>query len=409
MNASKRLIAYTIFLPFLFSCSAKLNKKQGWISSGGNDVGDSLNAWWVKNTSNVTYCVLVDESTVTKEQVRVERIVEEAIKFWQREFNRKAPFVPEWENYSASMYLGVGSQSFTKVSCDGREDLRVVVGEGALTQEQRGYFATQPKAIARTVRTHYDTVNLRGRGFIYVSSDRGPSAYKGSMESFPQPWRYDSVLFLILMHEMGHAFGLPHSGEIGDPMSEQFPEMITSKMYESIFEKTENIPSFTPFALYTYFVPDTNFGAYFTTPEGKTFFGLTEEELEVRFNLDTTTREFEVWARKAESGPGRLMGRVKKLIWNPKFEARSLFYLPEEQTIFQFPQIVGPSTRYQPGAVAISLQGSGVYEAQDAEARPIILGLNQRMVTNLWGLVNGRMEALATTFLISVKAEKPAP
>lgn len=81
-----------------------------------------------------------------------------------------------------------------------------------------------------SVRTRYDDVNLRGGGFIYVSADSGPLAYSNEFLRHGA-WHLGKggLLFKVLVHELGHVFGLPHMNE-SIVMHERFPERVLSPL-----------------------------------------------------------------------------------------------------------------------------------------------------------------------------------
>ena len=80
---------------------------------------------------------------------------------------------------------------------------------------QAAFIKNPKKAIGTTVRTEFDGVQLRGKGFIYISPENGPYALSG-----PGPfgaiienrWGFagGKLLELALIHELGHVFGIRH-------------------------------------------------------------------------------------------------------------------------------------------------------------------------------------------------------
>ncbi len=166
----------------------------GWTSSGGRILSDAENPWWVHNTSDVNYCVVVDAASVSVPEERIDRAFQSALVFWRSQLTES-----QW------VTAPLVTQRFAKVACDGGAavDLKLKVGAGSLDAAERGYFGDRlPFFAAVAVRTEYDEVNLRGKGFIYVAGDRDDRSRPA--------WSDDGKLERVFAHEMGHVFGLPH-------------------------------------------------------------------------------------------------------------------------------------------------------------------------------------------------------
>jgi hypothetical protein len=61
---------------------------------------------------------------------------------------------------------------------------------------------------------------MKGRGIIYISSDKGPDAYRNPGNLVTEAWSKPKLLQYAILHEVGHVMGIPHIG-IG-LMSETF-------------------------------------------------------------------------------------------------------------------------------------------------------------------------------------------
>tara|TARA_B110001454_G_scaffold158569_1_gene147886 strand:+ start:22010 stop:23209 length:1200 start_codon:yes stop_codon:yes gene_type:complete len=176
----------------------------GWVVGGGQIQSDTDNPWFLNNNKNVRYCIQVDETNFSLKKPQLEMIVERALKFWTRQFA---------ESYYADADFPVGKQVFTYEDCAPSTDLRFQFG--VLSLEQLQNLSGIDKKIAMAVRTDYDRVHLRGKGFIYLAPERGPLALDPEL-MWPKTWsEFDGwTTQLTVVHELGHVFGLSHSDRI---------------------------------------------------------------------------------------------------------------------------------------------------------------------------------------------------
>ncbi|NUM60138.1 MAG: matrixin family metalloprotease [Bdellovibrionaceae bacterium] len=227
MYQSRFLLFFILITSFAFGSG-------GWISGGGELLKDSHNPWFLNNVNEVFYCVKFSNSNFGENQKNVENQLKSAIDFWKSEFSYA--IAPEYKGLGK---LKIANQNFLKVDCnDVRVDIKFQFG--VLDKAQKQYLKQPNKYAAVTVRTHYDEVNLKGRGFVYVSPSGGPLAYEQN-NVIKEAWaQYDGqLLYLTLVHELGHVFGLPHVGTMGALMSEGFVEMILTKNNNFNFKNGE--------------------------------------------------------------------------------------------------------------------------------------------------------------------------
>jgi len=162
----------------------------GWTSSGGELASDAHNPWWIQNTETVRYCIAVDAATVSVDADAIDASLQLAIGYWKAQFDGDGP-------------VKVVTQTFERVACNagGEIALHIQAGEGTLDELQRAFLAGHlDKIVGIAVRTAYDRVNLRGAGFVYL---------RGDGDNYQQ-WRRRQQLTRVLVHELGHVFGLSH-------------------------------------------------------------------------------------------------------------------------------------------------------------------------------------------------------
>jgi hypothetical protein len=209
----------------------------GWGSSGGGEIYDDLtNPWFLKNVSEVRYCISVGSSfSVPKDQAK--QTVKASIDYWKAEFARSNQ---PMNSGSSTNTLGLGTQNFLEVEClAGNIDLEFDLGYEALSTQQKTFLVDARKYIGIAIRTDYDTLQMRGKGFIYISSDFGVNMYQNPTGALikQNAWQQKNLLQYALLHEIGHTFGLPHAG--GGLMAQTFLEQILNQKIAGIFSSQE--------------------------------------------------------------------------------------------------------------------------------------------------------------------------
>ncbi|MGE0174010.1 MAG: matrixin family metalloprotease [Oligoflexales bacterium] len=206
-------------LPILFMTVSMFTASQswgGWVSSGGFLPTTDQNPWFIQNTKVVNYCVVVEnELEFGTSKVLASKSITEALAYWKRQFATN-PY--EINNID----IVVGGQEFVEGECT--ESTDIVFQMGWLSPYQRNKIGfDRNKVMAVSVRTHYDEVNMRGKGFVYISPEKGSLAPR-SEDAIERRWEINdgAVLTLTLIHEFGHIFGVPHMGTELDIMSETF-------------------------------------------------------------------------------------------------------------------------------------------------------------------------------------------
>lgn len=216
-------------LILILSLNAFAGNEGGWVSSGGELFKDAHNPWFIKNTDKVYYCIKVDTSTISMPQEDVPHVVESAISFWKNEFQKA--YEPETIGR-----FNLGSQDFILTTCDDNKvDLRFLFGYGTLKAEEIKFLTKPEKYIGVSVRTDYDSVNLKGKGFVYIASDKGEHAYENPGHLIKEAWKNKKLMHFALVHELGHVFGMPHMGS--GIMSEVFLDQILNQYLVDSFLK----------------------------------------------------------------------------------------------------------------------------------------------------------------------------
>jgi predicted Zn-dependent protease len=224
MKKISRLIVI-LFLNILGTSGAWAQRESG----GGEVYGDQLNPWFLENTQNVSYCIEVDATNFGSPMMALDSIVESAITEWKSAFADAQANQALDKNIEPYGMIRIATQSFKKEVCSATTMVRIQFG--VLTEDQRRQFLPNPnQVIAETIRTAYDKINLRGYGFIYIAPDTGLLRPRG-LKMAKHPWSFQNGLVLkrVLLHELGHLFGLSHSGNAYSLMGQDHPEYIVQQ------------------------------------------------------------------------------------------------------------------------------------------------------------------------------------
>lgn len=324
MNVVKLLFSLTLFNSLSFGAG-------GWVSGGGELLKDSHNPWFLNNTPDVFYCIKIDEANFGASSESIERNLKLAINYWKSEFN--FAITPEFKHFGK---LKIASQNFIKVQCH-QKKVNIQFQFGYLEKDQKRFLLNPRKYAAVTVRTEYDPINLKAKGFVYLSPSEGALAYNSDGVA-KNAWSLNdgNLLYVTLVHELGHVFGLPHIGTMGALMSEGFAELMLSqnnlpnarKAEISFFSLTKKTPVICPL--------DPLLIVW------RKFFDLEEADKCIRFDFEhlTSNQIYGVSYLKIFSGEtsDRLIQKPYQIPlymyrFNPVFP--NLIWLSENQAVFQ--------------------------------------------------------------------------
>ena len=209
-----------------FALLSSINAFAGNGSSGGGNIfGDQLNPWFLQNSKTVKYCVEVDPQFSKLNRTQIIQLIESSISYWKRTF----------ANYSGNFQhdfkfeVKLATQDFILTNCDDATDIKFQMG--FLTEEQKKEIPNYRQLIGLAYRTHYDPINLKGKGFIYIAPEAG-ALRPISPLMHQSPWSHGKNLGLemLITHELGHVFGLQDDHySFSGLMNAKFAEQITSK------------------------------------------------------------------------------------------------------------------------------------------------------------------------------------
>jgi len=356
-------------------------ERGGWVSSGGEIFRFAKNPWFVKNTTTVHYCVKVDTATVSASEATVRTVFREAIDAWKEELSKTANPSPG--------FAAIGTQTFIDDgACTAQTDLRVLLGEGTLSADEIKFLQEPRRFLGVSVRTDYELESLRGRGFIYLSSDVGPRAYNTLPQTdhlIPMAWEKPRLLLYAFLHELGHVFGIPHTGT--RLMSEVFLDQLLHKRFSRYY--LEN-------PVERFLVPPLNFeicglnGLF-----NATFFDVPADTkcLKLEGKSQGSSIEWVVYMRRTPASapePAGLILADRSGQSMASAKPAAVVHLPPEQTVFSLKERFMNS--FLIGPVFDEGSASGAFKKK-ASGRPFDLEIQlQADAITMTGLVSGRMK-----------------
>lgn len=395
----------------------------GWTSGGGGFIRDSQNPWFLKNVKVVNYCVKINERDFGISQSLAEERIAQAIAYWKKEFDISRSLISDPED------PGIATQKFELSSCSPTTDLQFLLG--VLPEEEAPNEWNPTSFIGIAMRTDYNRVTMRGKGFIYVSPGKGEYKYKNK-NLVDDAWsKANGHLFrAIVMHELGHVFGVPHEtgGQDSNLMHQSFPE---NKLQKNIWENPERskhsdifYEKFNP-AMFKFRPLNTDlsvmmcFSAPGTPqtsqiPDSKSLFVWQNSKIEFSgdsakfFGLQPNKnglvcigkeimndqRQLKIYGID-ENNKSILRGNAD-LTWSGRlnYEARVMMWLPEEQEVFKVVPMYDQF--YKTGYSQPKMNFKGIYKSTDGKFTREIFGSTQ---------INGFLEvggADNTKFYISL-------
>jgi hypothetical protein len=312
----------------------------GWNSGGGELFSDAQNPWFVENTREVKYCIEIDETNFGADFNQVRRNVAAAFGYWRDHFARRPT-----NAINGLLNIRIGTQTFLESVCT--EDIDIKFQAGTLTSDQSDFLRNPRQVIASAVRTEYDTVNLRGRGFIYVSPEYGPLALAGIGSSsgykiLPRRWSHarGKVLEQVLIHELGHVFGFRHADH-SHIMASWAPEGWVSDFSASFVTEDSPWPLFE-----LSFDRGMLCESYCFSGPYEHLFGVPQQGSPIEVNFDPATRIFRFRQRNhsgqyiefGRTGPAKVGGTHTPVLF---------VYVTPDQRVF-------PVTVPQGGSAAVS-------------------------------------------------------
>ena len=357
-------------LPVIWVCLLMPNiYATGGMDSGGAEIRDDrANPWFLQNTPEVKYCVVINEAGISLPEDEVKNAVTLAIKYWKDEF--------ALVNSGLNHGLRIATQRFEyENTCDEKTD--IVFQFGKVFESQKKYIPAPKKTIGMAIRTSYDKVKLRGRGFVFIGADIGPDAIE--MEGMhSRPWSVPvhndhftrgGILHKMLVHELGHVFGIGHTGD--SVMADYYPEYAIRKVtLGGPYTLLEIIPGFFRVKRDATMAPliDARTKDYFKLPSG-TRYRVIWKESEVEFRV------------QGANGKYSYMGKMVFDQTMDHYTPLRPIYLPAEQKVFSG---LGWNLIYMPSIIQVNRFGR--YIDRRGFQRPMMINWDPHGISGFFNL-----------------------
>jgi len=326
----------------------------GTISGGGGKlIKYSQNPWFLENTSTVKYCITKHPDFPDISLSRLNEIVKEGIDKWKEAFLYTKDTYYEATDLVPFSQLRIATQSFIK-DCN-NPDLRFEFG--GLNQGDLHQFPAFKDYVGAAVQTSYDLEVLKGEGFVYIASLQGEFSPDAS-QTDPRAWtiQNNSLLRIVLWHELGHIFGVPH-GLIGSQdfkgvMHERLPELLINKHYvqnisNNNMDVDNMIREYTPLALFKPTLEKTlihcGTETFFRYKYWREKFGVNDDTICTKVIIERIEKEGSIKERVefyespvGKSGPWYKFGYLKNNGYSGQRnqDLQTRVFLPKEQKVF---------------------------------------------------------------------------
>lgn len=223
MKRQTILTAMVLALTLLTACSRDIRTGLSEVKSennlgneqgnGTDNVPSGFGAAWVMEPNVIRYCYVL-AADFGLPAAKVESELEAAFSIWQeyirtKKVNESLRDAYMWSHGSQSHadLFNISTVSQRLHSCDGSEKIKFYFGaqDELIAKLKQNYF--NPTAFA--FKTAYDSQAGVGKGVIWLVKEGGLSAGK---EGYPE-WELPNRLRGVLLHEIGHTFGIGHFGD----------------------------------------------------------------------------------------------------------------------------------------------------------------------------------------------------
>jgi hypothetical protein len=310
----------------------------GWVSSGGEIFKNAKNPWFVKNTKDVYYCVQFSSAEFSIDESRAVDLIHQSLTYWKEQFSNNTSIVVV-DPIVTSEKVELNTQNFIyNKTCSLTEDIIFKFGYKNLNQDEIEYLGAPNKYLGVTIRKSYDEINLKGTGVVYISGDLGSQAYvKSSADTIDKAWQFPKLLQYVIIHELGHIFGIPHTGS--GLMSEVFLDQLLIRKSAALFVREPISPFIKSYEQFQ--ICDNSV----LIPKGSqafvsSFFNIKSADDCIKLEREQNKKEFKIYTRKKTENDsdwkqiGTLFVDQTELV-DFSLKPAVLLQLSDKQTVFK--------------------------------------------------------------------------
>lgn len=175
--------------------------------NGGEYITTERNPWFLGGP--VKYCIKQDPATFSLSSDQARTAIAKVFQTW----NSILKPMYRWNQMEAPLLLAAKGVlwlaiDFNEVDCSQAHELEFQLGTFDKSIETALSYRAKD-ILALSLRDQYSDQTGRSKGRIWIAPDKGDRAYKG-----PNPgagfWGMKQNFHNVLMHELGHVFGIPH-------------------------------------------------------------------------------------------------------------------------------------------------------------------------------------------------------
>ena len=247
MNIQFKILIFSLLTVFSLA-SFSADEEGGWVGAGGDIYTNAINPWFFKYEDHpknnvINYCIEMDTDYFSSDVETAKMLIELSFQAWKNEFSIWDKFfLGEKQDLESIEFpiVKLATETLIYKSCSD-QDVDIRFQFGVLSEFQykklKSMGMDPREKVGIAVRTSYDKVSLRGRGFIYFSPDSGPMRVKGD-DNIAVIWEKKRIFLSILKHEWGHVFGVAHDFQ---PVSLMYANMPNSFIKKGLNEMMRRI------------------------------------------------------------------------------------------------------------------------------------------------------------------------
>jgi hypothetical protein len=233
---------------------------------------------------------------------------------------------------------------------------------------------------------------------LFIASDIGKNSYKSDADLIDRPWSIDQLLYVVLLHEIGHVFGVPHVGSEYSLMSQQGPGYFITKNVANAF-KNVSMDKLTS-KMNTFFFPPQTYNSCLiqgyspTIQVTKDFFELPANATCLGYDINESTKAITISYGTDQNSGLTPVGTISNLTYRGSIDLAVMVKVNPAQTVLTLDSNLD-HTSFLVGPFFMSADATGgVFHAKDGTDKSVFLKLLSQDKPRIYGVVNGMIESV---------------